>query len=228
MKSKLFVIPLLSFTFLMSACGSDNQSKTNLVEQTTINDTTIESTVAPTSTAKEEPTSTAKEEPTAAPVPIPELTKYKAGQYKVGKDIPAGEYVLFADDFLGGYVERSKDSSGNFESIIFNDNFYTNIIVTVQDSEYLNIKGGYAIPISEVPTLDTSKQGMFKVGTHLQPGEYKIQVDDDNAFGGYVEVSSDSLGELESIRTNDNVETSTYITVNDGEYLQLVHCHIVN
>ena len=38
-------------------------------------------------------------------------TRYKASTYKVGSDIPAGEYVVYCDSFMG-YIETAKDSSG--------------------------------------------------------------------------------------------------------------------
>ena len=38
---------------------------------------------------------------------------------------------------------------------------------------------------------------------------------------GYIEVSSDSRGVLDSIITNDNLMEDSYITVQDGQYLKL-------
>lgn len=167
--------------------------------------------------------------PESLPVEQPELltetTRYDSGMYRVGTDIPAGEYVLFAEDSLG-YMEVDSDSSGNFESILCNDNFSYNTIVTVEDGTYLSLSHAYAVPFDEAE-LDTSGNGMFKVGVHIPAGEYKIAVDEDSAIGmGYLEVATDSGHQFASIRTNDNIESSTYITVNDGEYLTLDSCHI--
>lgn len=233
-KLKLILITSI-MTFSLAACTVTESEKT----PTNTNDTAVTSTSSPTSAPKEESTPTPKEESTSIPTPtikeepastpIPEVTRYKSGQYKVGEDIPAGEYVVFADGFLGGYVERAKDSSGDLDSIITNDTVDTNIIITVKDGEYFNISDAYAMAIDDVPILDTTTGGMFKVGTHLKAGEYKIQIDEDASLGyGYIEVATDSSGELDSIRTNDGLESSMYITVKDGEYLTLVDCHIAN
>lgn len=167
--------------------------------------------------------------PESLPVEQPELltepTRYDSGMYRVGTDIPAGEYVLFAENSLG-YMEVDSDSSGNFESILCNDNFSYNTIVTVEDGNYLSLSRAYAVPLDEAE-LDTSGNGMFKVGVHIPAGEYKVVVDEDSVVGmGYLEVSTDSSHQFASIRTNDNIESSTYITVNDGEYLTLDRCHI--
>lgn len=156
-----------------------------------------------------------------------EFTTYKSSTYKVGSDIPAGEYVVYADSFMG-YVEVASDSSGTLDSIITNSNISYNTIITVSDGQYLKLTGCYAVPLEENPPVDASGEGTFKVGTHISAGEYKVEVSSDNSIGfGYIQVSSDSTGVLSSIISNDNFEGSKYITVSDGQYLTLSGCHIV-
>lgn len=70
---------------------------------------------------------------------------YKDGTYKVGSDIPAGEYKFTQTSSIAGYVERSSDSSMELNSIISNQ--ATNeegatVYVTVNNGEYLRIEGG--------------------------------------------------------------------------------------
>lgn len=66
----------------------------------------------------------------------PEDGYYLEGQYKVGRDIPAGEYTLEALD-EGGYIEVTSDSRHTLESIITNDLFDTNKIITLTDGQYV-------------------------------------------------------------------------------------------
>lgn len=170
---------------------------------------------------------TASADTTAAETSEPAKNRYKASTYKVGSDIPAGEYVVYCDSFMG-YIETAKDSSGTLDSIIANENISTNSIVTISDGQYFKMTGCYAVPIDEAGSLDTSSDGMFKVGVHLPAGEYKIEVDKDSVIGfGYVEISRDSYHVLDSIISNDNFEGSKYITVSDGQYLKLTGCRIV-
>ena len=49
-----------------------------------------------------------------------EAKKIKAGTYKIGKDIPAGEYLVISKSMA--YIQCSNDSTGKLESIVFNDN----------------------------------------------------------------------------------------------------------
>ena len=54
-------------------------------------------------------------------------------------------------------------------------------------------------------------------GSDFTAGEYKVTCTSD--FGAYVEVATDSTHRLDSIVTNDNVDTTSYVTVQDGQYL---------
>ena len=71
---------------------------------------------------------------------------YDPGQYKVGVDIPAGEYVLLATDG-SGYFSVTSDANGN--DIVFNDNFDVSSIVTVLAGEYITLKRCAAFPSSD-------------------------------------------------------------------------------
>lgn len=142
--------------------------------------------------------------------------KYTSGNYKVGTDIPAGEYVVFAENGMG-YFCVSPDS--NQDDITFNDNFEYNSIITVNDGEYLELSSCYAVPFKEEPELNLSGAGMFKVGTHIPAGEYKIESMDSM---GYYCIYPDSR--QDDIISNDNFEGQKYVTVADGQYLVLSRC----
>ena len=151
--------------------------------------------------------------------------KIKAGSYKVGQDIPAGEYIVISSNL--GYVEVTKDSSGTLDSIIMNDNIQGNTIITVKDGQYVNLKSADMYAFDKAPSLKPEdgiyKDGMYKVGVHIPAGEYKV-VPDSNM--GYVEVDKDSFGSLGSIITNDNLQAEKYITVQDGQYLKIKNASI--
>ena len=74
---------------------------------------------------------------------------YHEGTYKVGSDLPAGEYKFTQTNSVGGYVERSSDSSMEISSIISNEATTekgATVYVTVQNGEYLKIQGGELTP----------------------------------------------------------------------------------
>jgi len=156
-----------------------------------------------------------------------EESKYlEAGMYKVGGDIPAGEYLIIAEGTMG-YYQVAKDSSGDLDSIISNDNFSSTRYITVSDGQYLEIKRAKMILASEVepqiPEDGVYTDGMYKAGKDIPAGEYKVVSTEGMA---YFEVSKDSKGTLGSIVTNDNFEGEKYLTIKDGQYLKLNRCRI--
>lgn len=153
------------------------------------------------------------------------VESFEAGMYKVGKEIPAGEYTLVVDGSLGGYFAITKDSSGKLSSIKANDNFTTNSIVSVKNGEYLEVKNAVIYHYGDVK-IDTTGNGMFKVGKDIKAGEYKIVAEDTATGYGYVEVSKNAKHILSSIITNDNFTGNKYIKVKNGQYLKLSGAHI--
>ena len=67
---------------------------------------------------------------------------YGEGMYKIGKDIPAGEYKIVATNSC--YIEVSSNSNHTLNSIITNDNIEvgTTTYITVSDGQYLKVNGG--------------------------------------------------------------------------------------
>lgn len=153
---------------------------------------------------------------------IPQPQRYEEGMYKVGSDIDAGEYYVTCENYVGAYVEVAKDSSGTIDSIVANNNVNTFTFITVSDGQYFTVTGGEFVKAEDaaVPGADlnnTYMAGMYRVGTDIPAGEYKVN--STSEYGAYVEVAKDSLHTIDSIVTNENVSTSTYITVSDGQYL---------
>lgn len=166
-----------------------------------------------------------KEKPKKVATPKKIDNSIKSGMYKVGSDIQPGEYVLISNGI--GYFQVSKDSTGKLESIISNDNFTTNAIVSVKSGQYFEFKGSKAYPIAKAPKLEPKNgklgEGTYKVGLHIQPGEYKVSADG----MGYVEVAKSSYHNLTDIVTNDNFEGDKYITLKAGQYIKVSNASII-
>lgn len=147
---------------------------------------------------------------------------YIGGMYKIGVDMPAGEYLITSSE---GYLEVASDSTGNLDSIITNDNYTNRIYITVQDGQYLKFDGT-AIPVADAAGYTTSNgiylEGMYLVGKDIPAGEYKVS----SLGGGYYEVSANSSGTLDAIITNENFDSDVYLTVSDGQYLKLNRAQI--
>ena len=77
------------------------------------------------------------------------------GTYKVGKDIPTGEYVIMAKDKTNegsiSHFKLSKDSAKGSGSLITFELIHRRSIVTVLDGQYLEISNAVAYPSSDSP-----------------------------------------------------------------------------
>lgn len=147
------------------------------------------------------------------------------GKYKVGESIEPGEYILINNDIDGyGYFCVSPDT--NHDDITFNSIFDYNSIITINDGEYLELSDARAYKLDEwlqENSVSTNRSGiMLKVGPMLPPGEYQLTSTDDN---GYYCVYSSSR--QDDIITNDNFSGLTYVYVEEGQYLELNDCMIV-
>lgn len=153
------------------------------------------------------------------------VPSYDEAQYKVGKDIPAGEYVLLANGKLSsGYFFVTRDANGDDK--IFSDSFESASIITVYDGEYLEIVSCIAIPAEEWYAkyiVNIDKTGItLKIGYDIPAGEYRLISDNDKT--GYYFVYGSSR--YEKALASNSFEKSSYVTVEEGQYLKLAYCYI--
>lgn len=250
-KTALSIISALTLLLISAGCGNSERStasgsidSTMAKTQTVTAKATTAATTAATTTTITTQTTTEKvtEAPTEAltekqtEATTKKKTKaYGEGMYKVGKDIPEGEYILYNTSSYDAYTCVSDDANQN--DIIFNENFPSDLIITVYDDEFLDLSRCMAINLDELiegnedktDTLidvvsDRVDEGvMYKVGLMLDEGEYKLETTGKSS--GYYCIYSDSRHD--DIVANDNFDSSTYVEVSDGEYLLLSRCKIV-
>ena len=114
------------------------------------------------------------------------------------------------------------DSNGN--DILENDDFDGPAYITVEDGQYFEVVRAKFALASEIKTSFNSAElsdGMYLVGKDIPAGEYLLKAN--SGMKAYVCVYNNSTANR-NIVTNDNFEGKKYVTVNDGEYLELVRC----
>ena len=148
------------------------------------------------------------------------------GTYAIGTDLEPGEYVIKStNSTYPAYMKLSSDSSGRISSIIENDNFFGYFFVTASSGQYLEVsRGQIAKADNIVLDVDSSNldEGMYRVGIDIPAGTYKCTIAEDAFwFGTYTVYSNDSTFPISVI---DNFESTSYITVYNGQYLKLSSC----
>ncbi|MDU0257455.1 hypothetical protein RVN83_31220 [Streptomyces sp. PU10] len=103
----------------------------------TVTETAPAAEAEPAPTVTETVTETVTAKPKKTKEPGPATTFSGDGEYLVGEDIKAGTYKTAGpEDEWGCYWERAKDASGEFGSIIANNNLEGTGRVTLNKGEY--------------------------------------------------------------------------------------------
>lgn len=158
------------------------------------------------------------------------------GSYRVGEDVSAGDYIIYADDYMGIDTGSHFVSGGEFEvrestsadaNLVLYDGVDTFVFVTITDGQYLKLDKCSLYPIDYTDKIDTTKEGGFRVGIDIPAGEYKVVEDGDDEVLSYPLISVySSYASMIDLVTCQDVSGSGYIEVQDGQYLILDDCHI--
>ena len=151
------------------------------------------------------------------------------GEYVVGKDFPAGEYLLYVEDCFDDSMGYDYGYIGTFEYYSW---FQNSIYVDLLEGEYADISGCRVYSLSE-PLAENNpfeKAGMFKVGFDLEPGTYTV-IPDGSGFQPYVNVHENCRDyDRETFDNSTSPLEEDYeeetVTVKEGEYLELRFCKL--
>lgn len=148
---------------------------------------------------------------------------YSAGSYRVGTDIPAGEYKITC---IGSHAYYCVYPDTSKSDILSNGNFTTCTYVSVSDGQLLEVKGSSFVRAdSATPSTAFSGQGIYKVGFDIQPGEYNITASESSG-GYYAVLSTVDANTPFNIVDNDNFEGNSFVSVRDGQYLEISRASI--
>jgi hypothetical protein len=155
---------------------------------------------------------------------------YPAGMYKVGSDIPSGDYLLIPKS--GAYLssfEITSSADGKSDSIVSNDNFSGREIISISDGQYLNVSDATIYKLSEAPVINKSakefSEGMYRVDVDIPAGDYKVVPTD--SISGYYEITSDDSHTFNSVIGNETVDHTLYLTLESGQYIKLERAKLV-
>lgn len=153
-----------------------------------------------------------------------DITKYKAGTYKIGRDLPEGVYILLSENGRGYY---SISSDENCKNILDNDNFGSITYLTAYEDTYLYFARSVAIPYSDELIFNPVKKGeitgTFKVGKDIPVGEYVLISENSNGYFAILSGTAES-----EILANDNFGYITYVKAVEGTCLTLRRCKILS
>ncbi|MFF0437206.1 hypothetical protein ACFYU9_33905 [Streptomyces sp. NPDC004327] len=153
------------------------------------------------------------------------------GDFEVGKDVKPGLYRSTGNgDDAGCYWERAKDSSGDTDSILANDNVTgTSYVQVTAKDKIFKSSGCQSWEAVDAKATGTPKNelkghgGMFKVGVDIAPGTYKSTGNKDDAC--YWERAKDASHSTDAILANANVTGTAIVKVSASDaYFKSTGC----
>ena len=148
------------------------------------------------------------------------------GKYLVGVDLPAGDYIIYGNNFLFDgilagsykiYSSSAADAKKICSKTVGNWSF-----ISLEDGQYIDLNRCYLYDISKTDLVNTKTDGEFRVGIDIPAGEYRLR-----------ETSSLNCYSVDSGYTAYDktvgfhmVDGQDYVTVEDGQLLDLSGCVI--
>jgi len=234
MKKLILVLLLASMVMMsLSACGTDSQPTQSASPPAS----------APVSPPPEPPPASppaeapppAPDEPKPGPdpqdglpveKPFDEAVIYQSGMHKVGADIPAGIYLVIADDSILSSL-TVKDGSGSDANVLTIDAFTEHSIIGVEEGQYLEVRGASFVGIEYTKALFGIMydeygfycEGMYLAGFMIPAGEYKLTPDADAMLSSYTIYSDATQQKVKDIGIIG--DSGSYVTLKSGEYISV-------
>lgn len=152
-----------------------------------------------------------------------------SGNLEVGDDIAPGEYVLF-NKSDSRYATVSVRTDGR---TVMSDTFWYNYIIKVEDGDRVYMSNCYLVDMDEA-IVNSPEEGFFKVGEHINPGEYSVEWMRGDTTGEAVSYTDLYYSDDEEYkggewRKSANVSKggTTSIELEEGMYVKLSGCRLV-
>ena len=150
---------------------------------------------------------------------------YESGGYRVGTDIPAGDYALYenSDAVFASAVVRAGDSEES-ELVTYHLINGQAVIRLVPDT-WLTLSEATAVPISQAEAVSDgfAGEGGYLVGVTLPAGTYTAVPLEKAPLSSY-SVYSGILGSSAQLLKFEVLHEATPITLAEGEYIELSGC----
>ena len=150
-----------------------------------------------------------------------------AGMYKAGQDLPAGEYVLLAEDSnLDLTVDARHLEPSLSATVIFNRAY-----VILADGQFIDFDMGLLYSAADAPPVPLEgdlPQGTYKIGTDLPAGTYTLRSTNPMYRSSYAVFSAPRQAELRPpVAGGFFTDEEITVTVADGQYLDVLQAVIV-
>lgn len=153
------------------------------------------------------------------------VQSYDGGSYLIGRDIPAGEYVLVENEnavFASVIVREGVTADSR---LMVHHLINRQAVVRLNEGERLTLTEARAYALNQAPASasEPGNEGGYLVGVTLPAGRYDVSMIDRAPLSSY-SVYDGVLGTDERLLRFEVIRETTEITLNEGEYIELSGC----
>lgn len=145
---------------------------------------------------------------------------YAPGTYKVGVDIPAGEYYAQSVGGIEGFFKINSTKSFKDCQIKCWNNFNNSVYFTVDEGDSLTVNYADFIKAEDAPQAkvgeDQYAENSYKIGKDLPAGDYELLPVED---GAKYSVEKNSLHTSDSVIDESEITKRVNIKLIDGQYI---------
>lgn len=150
---------------------------------------------------------------------------YDSGTYKVGSDIPIGDYVLMENEgaVFASVIVRTDESEDS--DLVSHHLINGQAVIRLREDTWLTLSEARAYPLSQAPRDDDGVygEGGYWVGQTLPAGTYALSPADKAPLSSY-SVYDGILGTDAQLTKFEVLHGTIAITVRAGEYIELSGC----
>ncbi len=160
---------------------------------------------------------------------------YPQGVFHVGTDLPAGSYWFSGSNSALSYffILQPTSNGANTYNTVHVNSYYGHNLMNLEDGEVLILaNSGTMTPLSKMTERFTSPygSGVYRVGTDIPAGSYRIIVGDGaETYSAYYVMSDLNYSNDSYLESNYFVsgDTGTEITLEEGTYVELYNMCLI-
>lgn len=152
---------------------------------------------------------------------------YDSGTYLIGRDIPAGDYVLVEhEDAVFASVIVREDASEE-SGLVAHHLVNGQAVIHLAENKWLTLSEAKAYPISsaEISKDGVTGEGGYLVGVQLPAGEYVARMLENAPLPSY-SIYDGIIGTNAQLIKFEVLHEETAVTLSDGEYIELSGCRL--
>lgn len=153
---------------------------------------------------------------------IEQIQTYTDGTYTVGEDLDAGEYFFYPAASTASIQVYGDDK---YIEKILAESFSGGYFLTLETGEVLIVEGAQFASASsvELSAGATLYAYMYRVGTDIEPGSYRL-TPDGVTQARYIVYNSSDARQRQAVASGE-FDEQIVIEVEQGQYLHLIHCY---